>query len=178
MLEILAEVVQVFLDLIPRPGRIDSTHGAVSVWFGKWQHTLSPGVYLQWPAVREVQPENLMERSNETAVFGVTTRDGFAYQCRIVVLWHVDDLLAYHFGSSCGATFVEQRAQCLATSAIGSMDCAALMRLGFDFVGSQVTGDLADDCSERGIAVSSVRFNLCTMAIPVLHAYAEQTVAD
>lgn len=178
MLEVISELLQIFLDMVPRLRRIDSTHGAVSVYFGRWRRVLGPGTHFYWPIIQEFQEENTLERNSETAIFGATTEDGFTFQCRLAIRWEISDLIDFQFGSSCGQTFLEQSAQCAATAIIGDTTTAGLMVRGAGQLSEGIIESIELDCNERGITLHDVQFNLLSMAIPVLHAYAEQTSVD
>lgn len=171
MWEAISSVFQMFVDLIPRPYRVDSTDEAVRITCGRWRGVLKPGTYFFWPLFQEIQTDNILERSSPTSHILAEDFNGNPYQARLVIRWRISDLEAFHFQSTCGQSWLEQEAQSRFIRALASCEDAPD---AFE-IAAAVLAQLVELGNPRGIAVFDVFPTIFASTRPYFRTIANET---
>ena len=93
-LDVLGQLVDAFLSLVPRPTTVRATHKAVKFKWGR-AVIVDSGWRWWWPLTTEMDEHPVVSQPLELPAQSVMTRDGQSVVVSGVALYHVTDLRSY-----------------------------------------------------------------------------------
>lgn len=177
MLEILAQILNLMWDFIPRPVIVAPTQMAFCSLFGKWNRVLGPGLYGVWPVIEVWSSRVVVSQLCETAVLSVSDASGKTWQYRIVVEYEIHDLMLHEIEQYDGQNHLEQVAGSAFLSRIANLSTEELLVTPLPTICEKVKESISEPMLDRGITVLAVRPVMAAQARSFFVSQAERLTA-